>query len=162
MAKETVMEAWEPLFERYLTYMEQCGGSRPPAATRLEINHLQTTCERRGLVIDPSYLALLKKANGTGYDGLFFCGVNIPQKDSYGRIDLFDENDLIDERGDDTIYGLWQDEFFVQVASTGKFERRSVVTADAYHVYSRCEELLAAVLAEEVGYLEERFAAAAQ
>jgi len=152
------MEAWEPLLDRYLTYTEQRGGLRPPAATPMEIDRLQTISERLGLVIDPSYVALLKKANGTGYDGLFFCGISIPSEDKYGRIDLVDENELIDERGDDTIYGLWQDEFFVRVASTGQFERRSVATADAYHVYPTCEELFTAVLTEEVGYLDERFA----
>lgn len=155
------MEAWEPALERYLNYMEQRGGSRPPAATPLEVDHLRTTCEQLGLVIDPSYEALLKKANGTGYDGLFFCGASIPKEDRYGRIDLLDENELVDERGDDTIYGLWQDEFFVRVASTGQFERRSVATADAYHVYATCEELLAAVLTEVVSYLDERLAAEA-
>ncbi len=149
------MEKWEPLLEKYLAYTQKYEKSRPPPATLQESDRLLSLAERFGLVIDPSYIALLKKVNGTGFDGLFFCGVCIPENDRYGRIDLVAQNELIDERGDDTIYGLWQDEFFVRVASTGQFERRSVATAEDYYVYSTCEELLTAVLAEQVGYMDE-------
>lgn len=152
------MEAWEPPLERYLAYSERRGGARPPGATDEELARFQRTCQQLGLAIDPSYVGLLKKANGTGYDGLFLCGIGIPSEDRHGRIDLADHNQLIDERGEDTIYGLWQDEFLVRVASTGQFERRSIVTADAHQVYPTCEAMLAAVLAEEVGYLDERAA----
>lgn len=66
-------------------------------------------------------------------------------------------NLLIDERGLNTLYGEWQDDFLLYVPGTGFFERHSKTTANIYARYSSHSEMLASVLAQECRLLQSRF-----
>ena len=87
---------------------------------------------------------------------LLFYGIQIPREDKLGRLDLLDMNLLIKERGQDTLYGQDADEFFVHVADTGTFARRSIAGWDPYYEYETCNQMIAAILEEAVGNLRER------
>ena len=161
MANKAMNDAWEPLLERYLAhaarYYKAVGKPiKIPGATPGQLAFLQSQSKQYGLVIDPSIERLLARVNGAGYDGVFLYGIQIPEHgDLYGRIDMVYMNRLIEERGPDTLYGQWTDEFLVRVSATGTFERRSIAGWDPYAEYDTCDQMLAGLLEEVVGYLDE-------
>jgi len=125
------------------------------AATPAELDYLRSGAERMGLTVDPEIYELLSTANGTGFDSFLFYGAGIDRADDLGRLDLILANELIEERGNDTLYGQWQDEFFVFVAAAARFERQSIVTGDTYAEYATCAQMLVALFSEELDLLEE-------
>ena len=157
MATTQVTRDWRHLLARYLEHAQR-RGKLPPGATPTELDQLRNRAAQRGLSFAPAIVELLKTANGTGYDGLTIYGVGIGRDDDFGRLDVFEANELVEERGKDTLYGQWQDELFVRAAESGRFERRSTVTGNARETFDTCEALLAAVLSEEVDILDERAA----
>ena len=151
---------WSPFLERYLShaanYYEKVRGVRElPRATPEQLSFLRAESKRQGLIIDPGFEALLATVNGTGFNGLQFFGVQIPEDDMFGRTDIFYLNLLIDERENNVLYGGSGDEFYVRVAATGTFERRSIVGWEPYFQYETCDEMIAAILEEEAGNLDE-------
>ena len=154
-------EAWEPLLDRYLEYAAQYREAvgkpqKTDPATLEQLQFLRSEGRHQNLFIDPSIERLLARVNGTGYDGLLFYGIQIPRKDKFGRLDLLYMNLLIEERGQDTLYGQGTDEFFVHVADTGTFARRSIAGWDPYYEYETCNQMITAILEEAVGNLRER------
>ncbi len=156
MATTQIDMGWRSLLARYLEYAQERKGKAPPSATARELDSLRKRGGELGLMFAPTMVEFFKVANGTGYDGLTFYGIGISREDEFGRLDVFEANELVEERGDDTLYGQWQDELFVRVAASGRFERRSMVTGNAREVFDTCDALLASVLAEEVDILDGR------
>ena len=152
-------EPWESYLDRYLEYAarfrEPDEPPTTPPATTEQLAFLHSEGRRQNLFIDPCIERLLTRVNGTGYDGLCFYGIHIPSLDVSGRLDFLYMNLLIEERGQDTLYGQWAEEFFVQVADTGTFARRSIAGWRPYFTYETCSEMIAAILEEAVGYLDE-------
>jgi hypothetical protein len=158
MATTQVTPDWRSLLIRYLQYAQSRKGKVPPAATAAELDQLRQRAEQLDLTFAPAMVELFKVANGTGYDGLTIYGIGIDREDEFGRLDVFEANELVEERANDTLYGQWQDELFVRVAESGRFERRSMVTGNARETFDSCEALLVSVLAEEVDILDQRAA----
>lgn len=158
MATTQIDTGWRGLLARYLEYAQERKGKVPPAATARELDDLRERGRVLGLTFAPAMVELLKVVNGTGYDGLTFYGIGISREDGFGRLDVFEANELVEERGNDTLYGQWQDELLVRVAASGRFERRSTVTGNPREVFDTCDALLASVLAEEVEILDRRAA----
>ena len=155
-------EDWEPLLERYLDYAARyyVAVRRPSmaaAATAEQLAFLQSEGRHQNLYIDPSIERLLARVNGVGYDGFWFYGIQIPKPDTFGRMDLLYMNRLVEERGQDTLYGQWTDQFFVHVADTGTFARRSIAGWNPYDEYETCNQMITAIFEEMVGYLEDRW-----
>ena len=153
-------DAWEPLLQRYLGHVAEyyTAVDLPPTidpATPEQLQLLQSEGRRQNLFIDPSIECLLSRVNGLGFDGLLFYGIQIPKEDQFGRLDLQYMNLLIEERGQDTLYGQWADEFFVHVAETGTFARRSIAGWRPYFEYETCNEMIAAIFEEALDYLHE-------
>jgi hypothetical protein len=158
MATTLVTSDWRILLARYLQYAQERKGKVPPAATIAELDQLRERAAQLDLTFAPAIVELLKVTNGTGYDGLTFYGIGIDREDEFGRLDVFEANELVEERANDTLYGQWQDELFVRVAESGRFERRSIVTSNARETFDTCEALLVSVLDEEVNILNQRAA----
>ena len=137
---------WKALLEQYLGMGEKVGVDRAPPVGMEECRKFVEAAKERGMHVDPAVVELLQMTNGTGFDSLRFYGVDIEDHDRLGRLDFLAVNDLVEERGADTLYGEWQDEFFVYVHDTGTFARRSISTWDIHDEYPRCPDLLAAVL----------------
>ena len=74
---------------------------------------------------------------------------------TFGRLDIFRLNLLIDERGDDVLYGGSGPEIYVRTAARGIFERKDIAGWDPYFQYETCDEMIAAILEEEAGNLDE-------
>lgn len=151
------MTNWRPLLEKYLSHSRAFAIGPPPPASNEDLAALAAQADALGLDIDPEITALLTLANGTSFDSLRFYGANIGEDDELGRLDFHQANVLVEERGDDTLFGEWQDEFFVSVRATGKFARRSKVTGDEYQTYATCGELIFAVLKQECDLLDDKF-----
>jgi hypothetical protein len=126
------------------------------SASEVELSELRRAVGEQKVHWDPIVCSFLRLTNGTGFDSLRFYGVGIAEDDSLGRMDLLEVNDLIEERGEDTLYGEWQDEFFVHVHQTGTFARRSIATWDILFEYDTYSELVSAVLDEELQSLRPR------
>lgn len=158
MAAEVSMmnTSWEALLEEYLEIGEQVGVARATPASEAQISELRRVADERKVHWDPVIYSFLRIANGTGFDSLRFYGTGIEDDDDLGRMDLLEVNELIEERGDDTLYGEWQDEFFVYVDATRRFARRSVATWDILCEYDTYSELVCAVLEEELQLLRPR------
>ena len=155
--KEVAVSPWQKLLGQYFGFSRSFDIDVPPGATDEDIRQLDESARLLDLHVVPEFYELLRISNGTSFDGLRFFGANIDDDDEAGRIDFATTNDLVEERGEDTLYGAWNDEFFVGVRATGGFERRSKVTGDAYESYSSFADLLKAVLEEECELLEKRF-----
>jgi hypothetical protein len=158
VAATKVVPDWLSLLGRYLQYAGERQRKVPPPATIAELDMLRTRAHELGLVIAPAMFELLQVVNGTGYDGLTVYGIDIDRDDEFGRLDVFEANDLVEERGDDTLYGQWQDELLVRASESGRFERRSTVTGNVRESFESCDALLAAVFREEVDILDQRAA----
>ena len=155
-------EDWMPLLDRYLAYAarhyRRVGlPENVPPATPEQLAFLSAEADKQDVVIVPEIERLLAKVNGVAYNGLWFYGIGVDSRnDRYGRIDLLEMNLLIEEREEDTLYGQWTDQFFVYVAATGTFERRSIAGGDPYDEYETCDEMIAAIFTEALEYLDER------
>ena len=147
--------------ERYLkhaaNYYGQVHGVRelPGGATPGQLGFLRAESKRQGLIVDSGFEAFLMAVNGTGFNGLNFFGVQISEGDTFGRLDIFRLNLLIDERGDDVLYGGSGPEIYVRTAARGIFERKDIAGWDPYFQYETCDEMIAAILEEEAGNLDE-------
>ena len=103
-------ETWKPLLDRYLKHaMDSYGADSTlpltgPAMSE-QLRFLQSAAQCRSLVIAPSIERLLARVNSTANDGLCFYGIQIPEHDHLGRMELIYMNLLIEERGQDTLYG---------------------------------------------------------
>ena len=152
---------WEPLLERYLEHVAEYNVllGRPagvPAATPKQIAYLHAEAGKQNVHIDPAIERFLSRVNGLGFNGLWFFAIQVHQKtDLYGRMDIFEANLLIEERENDSLYGKWTDQFFVHVAATGTFERRSIAGWDPYNQYETCDQMLAGIFEEALDYLED-------
>lgn len=151
------MSSWHKLLGRYNEFAKEFDVVPCLPATTEDFQALEGAADKMSLHLEPELYEFLSISNGTSFDGLRFYGANIKDDDEAGRFDFATANSLIEERGDDTLYGEWQDEFFVRVRETGKFERRSKVTGDSYDSYDSYRTLLEAVLGEECALLETRF-----
>ena len=152
-------DAWEPLLDRYLIHAASHYESvhLPPTmdpATPEQLHFLRSEGRLQNLFIDPSIERLLARVNGVAFDGLWFYGIQIQQEDIIGRMDLYYMNLLIEERGQDTLYGQWCDELFVHVAAAGTFARRSMAGWRPYFEYDTCNEMIAAIFEEALDYLD--------
>lgn len=156
MATTQIVPDWWSLLTRYLQYAQLRKGKVPPPATVVELDMLRQRADQLDLTFAPAMVELFKVANGTGYDGLTIYGIDIDREDEFGRLDVFEANELVEERANDTLYGQWQDELFVRVAESGRFERRNMVTGNARETFDSCEALLVSVLTEEVDILDHR------
>ena len=155
-------EDWMPLLERYLDYAARhyrlvgLPEHVPPASPE-QLAFLSAEADRQDVVVVPEIERLLAKVNGVAFNSLWFYGIGIESRnDRYGRIDLLEMNLLIEEREEDTLYGQWTDQFFVYVAATGTFERRSKSGWDPYDEYETCDGMIAAIFTEALEYLDER------
>ena len=150
----TLASDWMPLLERYLGFQQDSYGYVSPPASEADIEWLRVQARSLNLVVDDAIIALLRVTNGTGFDSVRFYGAKLARRDAKGRFDLIWMNRLIEERGDCTLLGEWQDEFFVHNPITGLFERQSKVTADAYDSYGSCAQMMAAILTDELEILD--------
>lgn len=150
------MNSWRTQLDRYLAHSTNFGIPVASPASERDLALLRQKARDLNIELDPEALALLRVTNGTGFDSLRVYGANIPDDDELGRFDFARANLLIEERGHDTLYGEWQDEFFVHNKDNSCFERRSKVTGDAYKSYPTYADLLEAVFNEECSLLDER------
>lgn len=150
------MKPWRTKLARYLAYSASLGVPVAPPASEHELALMRTKARDLSIDLEPEALAFLEITNGTGFDSLRVYGANIPDDDELGRFDFARTNLLVEERGRDTLYGEWQDEFFVFDRNNSHFERRSKVTGDAYKTYATYADLLEAVFSEECDLLDER------
>jgi len=146
-------KSWQALLEEYLQLGEQVGVARAAPASEVQLSELRRVAGEHKVHWDHVVYSFLRLTNGTGFDSLRFYGVGIEEDDSLGRMDLLEVNDLVEERGEDTLYGEWQDEFFVHVRENGTFARRSIATWDILFEYDTYSELVSAVLDEELQLL---------
>jgi hypothetical protein len=151
------MNSWRKLLDRYLAYSTSLDVLIAPPASEQELALMKQKARDLNVELDPEAVAFLRITNGTGFDSLRVYGANIPDDDELGRFDFVRANLLIEERGRDTLYGEWQDEFFVHDQVNLRFERRSKVTGDSYESYPTYADLLDAVFGEECDLLDERF-----
>ncbi|MDD9942478.1 MAG: hypothetical protein OXU20_15675 [Myxococcales bacterium] len=149
-------ERWRPALERYLAYARAFGQPECPRVQEAELVHLRGRARELGLELVPELFDFLRVVNGTSLSAVRLYGANIAEDDVLGRFDFGYANEIIEERGSDTIYGEWQDDFLVREHRSGRFERRSKVTADVLASYDSLADMLTAVFEEACSALDAR------
>ena len=124
-----------------------------PPATEWEIRSLVNHAASRQLMLDPSYLDLLRYSNGIVEAGLRLYGAGLPASDALGRLNLVEQNEHVFMRPHETVLGGNHRDFFM-CDTSGNFYRRDREHMDIVDAYTSCDALLVSIFKEHVEHLK--------
>lgn len=138
---------WRHYLRKVRDAEDAFGEPLPGGASEEELDAYVERIRSKPIQIPDVFFDLYREANGASVDGLSILGINVPDPDKSGRMDVWRLNEYLDGRGDYTILATQDDQFFAVEASTGRCVRLDSGTGEELEEYDGPEGMLTKMLA---------------